>query len=248
MLRKGDSSIVILVLLVVGVVIFTLISFVNGGEKISEVVFDASVAENVRTKIQIQDFYLDSFVEQAVYDSYLEILENNNYMDSPRENPSGSGQWEFSDLKNLDFGLYFEENIKAHFNNNLESDSFVSLKNSFEKGDFETVYSSGVLTFTLKNVSTEVVYKDISIKNYRDVSVVFDFDKNGLHSFERIYEVKEMCKNEEFERVEECFSALNNFDVSVSKSVSENVFVNFESRKLFLVGELKKIEFGFVPK
>ena len=71
-----------------------------------------------------------------------------------------------------------------------------------------------------------------------------------LHSFEKIYDVKEECKNKE--NIESCFNdELVNFYVSVEIKGEDNKYslVTLTSKKEFLFGEnFENIKFSFIPK
>ena len=83
----------------------------------------------------------------------------------------------------------------------------------------------------------------------------FNFTKIGIESFEKIYSVKEQCKNEQnAELIKQCFNnLLVNFNAEITQKQkpdsSKYYLATLTSKKEFLINDkFEKIEFSFTPK
>lgn len=251
--KKGDIAILLLVVLVLLLTSATLFSFIMSSGKTEVKISNAKFIENFYSRQDLAEFYLSQAGEIAMVKTYKEFVEEDDYINNPIYN--FKDEVEFKQLHSKlseNFHDRFIENFKTEFNSyDFEEDYLKNLKEIIKDGDFDAVVDEGSLTLAVNDWEMKDSLNDINITYSPGISLKFDLKKAGLHSFEEIYEIKERCKGDE--NIEDCFSDLINFDVSVvEKEKSDKqkyFFVTCATKKDFLIGEeFDSIRFSFVPK
>jgi len=251
--KKGDITILLLVVLVLLLTSATLFSFIISSGKTEVKISNARFIENFYSRQDLAEFYLSQAGEIAIVKTYNEFVEEDDYINNPIYN--FREEVEFRELHsklNENFHNKFAENFKTEFKKyDFEDDYLKNLKETIGDGDFDVIVSEGVLTLVVNSWEMKSFIDDINITYVPRISLKFDLKKIGLHSFEDIYEIKERCKGDE--NIEDCFSDLINFEVSVlekEKSSGEKYFfVTCATKKDFLIGdEFKVMRFSFVLK
>lgn len=251
--KKGDIAILLLVVLVLLLTSATLFSFIMSSGKTEVKISNAKFIENFYSRQDLAEFYLSQAGEIAMVKTYKEFVEEDDYINNPIYN--FKDEVEFKGLHSKlseNFHDRFVENFKTEFNSyDFEEDYLKNLKEIIKDGDFDAVVDEGSLTLAVNDWEMKDSLNDINITYSPGISLKFDLKKVGLHSFEEIYEIKERCKGDE--NIEDCFSDLINFDVSVvEKEKSDEqkyFFVTCATKKDFLIGEeFDSIRFSFVPK
>jgi len=235
--KKASVWINVLVLLVVATCLVALFSFVNNSGKLKEDISGAFIIDEVLIKGNSLDFEIENLVENVLVETYEKFVDSQSYMNSPIENPRGSGNWEFGELHktlNEDFKKEFDKNFKLEFSKLGFEEDF---KKIVSEGKFESSLNGNKFNFKISGKEFKSSLKDVEVSYIPEIELVLDLNRIGLISFEEIYNCKEIVK-----KGEDC--ALNNFDVSKSGEV-----VELASKKEFLIGkDFKNIEFGFLIK
>ncbi len=249
--RKGDLSVLLLVVLVLLVASVTLFSLVISSGKVKAKISNAQFINNFYSKQDLIEFYLNQAEEKAIVETYNEFVENSDYIN----NPITSGkEIEFKNINNrLDenFRNRFIENFENEFGNyNFEEDYLNNLKQIILNENFEVVVNKDILIITIDNLEMNSFVENINLTYIPEISLKFNLKKIGLNSFYEIYDVKEKCKN--VKDMEDCYGDLINFNVSViekEKTNGEKYFlVTLVSKKRFLIdGKFDNLQFSFVP-
>ncbi len=249
--RRGDITILLLVILVLLVASATLFSFVTSSGKVEAKISDAKFVENIYYKENLVEFYINQAGEKSISKTYRIFSENGDYINNPI---ISGGEIEFGKIHNKlneNFYIKFNQNFKEEFENyNFEEDYLKNLKEVILDGNFDVIVNEENLVIKINNLEINNSVKNINITYIPEISLGFDFQKIGLHSFEKIYEVKEGCKN--VEEVENCYNKLINFESNVIEKEKSNggkyFFVTLTSKKQFLIdGKFTNINFSFVP-
>ncbi len=251
--KKGDIAILLLVVLVLLLTSATLFSFIISSGKTEVKISNAKFIENFYSRQDLAEFYLSQAGEIAIFKTYNEFVEEDDYINNPVYN--SNREVEFKELHgklNENFHNKFVENFKTEFKSyDFEEDYLKNLKEAVNDGDFDVTLDRGILEIVIDSWEMKAFLNDINITYTPGISLKFDLKRVGLHSFEEIYEIKEGCKGDE--NIEKCFSDLINFDVGVvEKEKSDEqkyFFVTCTTKKDFLIeGEFDSIKFGFVLK
>ena len=251
--KKGDMTILLLVILVLLLTSVTLFSFIISSDKTEVKISNARFIENFYPRQDLAEFYLIQAGETAIVKTYNEFAEEDDYINNPIYN--FQEEVEFRELHsklNENFHNKFAENFKTEFKKyDFEEDYLKNLKDIIWDGDFDVIMGGGFLALTVNAWEMKSSLNDINITYVPRIFLKFDLEKIKLHGFEEIYEIKERCKEDE--NIEDCFSDLINFEVSVvekEKSSGERYFfVTCATKKDFLIeDEFKIIRFSFVLK
>ena len=251
--KKVDISILLLVVLVLLLTSATLFSFIMSSGKTEVKISNAKFIENFYSRQDLAEFYLSQAGEIAMVKTYKEFVEEDDYISNPIYN--FKEEVEFRELHSKlseNFHDKFIENFKTEFKSyGFEEDYLKNLKEIIQDGNFDVVVDVGILILAVNGWEMKASLNDINITYTPGISLKFDLEKVGLHSFEKIYEIKERCKGDK--NIEDCFSDLINFNVSVvekEKTSGERYFfVTCATKKDFLIGgEFDMIRFSFVPK
>ena len=150
----------------------------------------------------------------------------------------------------------------GNFQTNFEGDYLKMNFTYFSEVEQDDLVSSSILKnlpFFGSSNDDSSIQKIISLDYRTPVEISFNFESIGLHSFEKIYIAKEICKNFEEElEMKSCFETyLINFDAIV-KNVSEyydsveefpfEVLSSFEGAKLVTLNSKTRFSFDNVPE
>lgn len=249
--RKGDVSVLLLVILVLLVASATLFSLVISSGKVKAKISSAQFINNFYVKQELIEFYFNQAGEKTIVKTYDEFSNSGDYINNPI---ISGGEIEFKNINNrLDenFKNRYIENFKEEFESyNFEEDYLRDLRQIILDENFDVVVDKEIVTMTINNLEMNSSIEGINVTYIPEISLEFNLKKIGLHSFNEIYNVKEKCKNAE--ELEECYSDLIYFDVIVEekeKSSSEKYFlVTLTSKKRFLIDrKFENIGFSFVP-
>ena len=251
--KKGDITILLLVILVLLLTSATLFSFITSSGKVEAKISNARFIENFYSRQDLAEFYLSQAGEIAIVRTYREFVEDDNYINNPIYNFKEEVEFrEIHSKLNENFHNKFVENFKTEFKKyDFEDDYLKNLKEIIEDEDFDVIVDREILGIVIDSWEMNGSLNDINITYVPGISLKFNLKKVGLHSFEEIYEIKERCKYKE--DIESCFSDLINFEVSVvekEKSSGEKYFfVTCATKKDFLIGDgFDRIRFSFVLK
>lgn len=251
--KKGDMTILLFVILVLLVTSATTFSFIMSSGKTEAKISNARFIETLYSKQDLAEFYLIQAGEIAIVKTYNSFVEEDNYINNPIYN--SKEEVEFKELHSKlseNFHDKFVENFKTGFDSyDFEDDYLKNLKETINDGDFEITVDREALEIVIDSWGMNDSLNDINITYTPEISLKFDLKKIGLHSFEEIYEIKERCKGDE--NIENCFSDLINFDVSVvEKEKSDGqkyFFMTCTTKKEFLIEDrFDSIRFSFVLK
>lgn len=254
--KRGDVSVVLLVLLVLVVTGASVFSFITNSGKVSSKISGAGVVEGVYLEENLIEFYLNEAGKRAVVVSYNELINSEEYVENPVVN--FRNEVRFGNLHpNLN------ENLKTKFSKNLKTeflayefkeDYLINLKQSILDEEFSVALSKGVFRLSVSGQELDNVLENNSITYFPEISLDFNLNEIGLDSFERVHATKEFCKDKASKNlIENCFNEkLKGFTSLVEEktAVSSNnyTFVALTSKKEFLINEqFKNIKFGFIP-
>lgn len=246
--KKADVAVTLLVFLVMFVASTTLFVFVTNNKVTELKISDAIAIERVYTKENLVDFYLVKIIESVAVKTYIDFVEykNENYIGSLLYNEEESTVYfQFLAVNwKEDFKKNFIENLKSEFKEQGYMNDYMSeIKNNALQDKVQSKFDGEILEITFPSLEINDSYKKINITYHKVPYSKINLTKIGLHSFDRIYEVKENCKD--VDNIEMCFIQLNNFDVEVNK----NNVVKLSSKNSFVVdSQIKNIEFSFIPK
>ena len=254
--KRGNLSIVILVLLVFMVTAATLFNFITASERVSETIYGAGVVEGIYTKQNLMEFYIRGSGEKAAVDSYRGLVSSGDYIGNPITN--FRNEVKFGVLHSgLDENLKikFTKNLKQEFSNyEFKEDYLINLKQSVLDEKFTVILERGIFKLDLSRQELDNSLENINITYFPKVSLDFNLNRIGLDNFEGVYQAKESCKNKDNKSlIESCFNdnlyGFTSF-VEVKKDTNDKnyTFVTLTSKKEFLINkQFKNIEFSFIP-
>jgi len=253
--KKGELSIVILVLLILLLTMVTLFTFAKDTSKIEAEISDAKFLQDSYVKENNVENYLSLALESAIIESYKEIITKGNeeYVGDPAISNSQK-EIMFNNLAD-DIDSIFLEKIKEKFiveflGYDYEENYLVKAELHVDSENFEITFAEDSFKIILEELTFIDSYEDISWAYATKIQTSSSLNKLGLESFEKIYEVKEKCKQQS--DIQKCFNdEISNFEVVVEgkKDSSDNEYdlVKFTSEKEFLINNnFEKINFEFV--
>jgi hypothetical protein len=235
--KKGSESIAttLLVFLILLVCTSSLFIFITHSKKVNIEILDAGIMNEVQLKQNLAEFYIREASEKAVVESYDEVIKNNEYIKEPTYNLEKNV--EFNELNN-NLNQIFIEKFKINFKNyKFQEDYLKNLQENISPPFFD----GEKLNINVSNFEINEFSEKINVTYYPKISLNIELNKIGLDNFDKIYQIKEECKDEEsIEKMENCFkNNLTNFNVKiVEKIISEDekyFIVNLTSKKEFLI-------------
>lgn len=258
--RKGTVEITLLVVMILILAIATIFIF-GTSEAITSGKMDLGAFGRLKDAELVAESNVKFISEDIIINRYDDFAKNNKYLIEKRRDDKFTG--EFSSLH-------------SRVNENFWNDFDTSFFDIFDKHNFSSTYKDThgltVLKKKLKfkfneeNMTADIVgfsfIEDgeiLSLKYRTNLSVDIKFSRLGLHSFKEIYEAKEKCdvKNVSNEYYETCYEKeLPFFDVEVKSDKNlkysledGDILVKLSTkRKYYLDGEIRAIDFEFVPK
>tara|TARA_Y100000034_G_C6843451_1_gene381863 strand:+ start:372 stop:1139 length:768 start_codon:yes stop_codon:yes gene_type:complete len=250
--KRGDMTIVLLVLLVLIVSLATLFSFATNSKQVEAKILDVRVIDKLFLEQELIEFYIKEAGKKATIKTFKEFVEDPKsiyfYMNNPEENPIGSGNWKFEKLH-----VNLNENFKQRFSDNFNKEIGKYEINGIDLNNFNIEINKEIVLITLKNFKIDDSFSngEIEINYHPNILLEFNLTKIGLHSFQKIHEIKDDCKFKK-EINKECFEKdLKNFIVGVEIKGEDNKYslVTLTSKKEFLFGEnFESIKFSFIPE
>jgi hypothetical protein len=257
--KRGDVAIVLLVLLVLMVSLATLFSFTINSQKVEAKILDVRVIDSVYINEDLAEFYINQAGKKAAIKTFRDFVDDPNkevydLYDYINNRVTVGVDVEFKDLHvNLNKSLKqrFSQNFKEEFENYEFSESYLNnLKEIVSKDDFNVLVNKGVFQISMNSLEISDSFDKIEIKYKPKIRLEFNLENIDLHSFERIYEIKEKCKLEK--EIKKCFEEnLKNFIVDIEIKGEDNKYslVTLTSKKEFLFGEnFESVKFSFIPK
>jgi len=244
--KKGDMSIVLLVLLTFLAVGAALFSFITSGSVAKEVI-DPRVIESVYVQENNIGNYLNEIGENALVKTYSDLVKSGDYISVPVKFNSG---YPFFDSLRTDLNSVFIEKFKENFKNEIKNYNFEEdyLK-QLESSEFEISGSYNDLEIIFKNLEIEKSFGEEDILNvyYKpEIKTKLNFEKVGLIDFNELYNIKESCK------IATCSLEKNGFEISegqISIGGIVKKVVNFNSKEKFLTDSgYDFIKFGFIAE
>ena len=256
--KRGDISIVILVFLVVFVVSASLFVFVTSSLKENVKISGAAIVDKVKLQENSVKFHIKQVGEKSVIKTYKEIINNKEYIGDTVILVNNI-EPEFKLLNenlNENFKTKFINNFKSEFESyNFEGDYLKNIQSIIYNNLFDIGFNGEILVFSENKQEFYEHSDEIQVTYQPIIKLEFNFTKIGIESFEKIYSVKEQCKNEQnAELIKQCFdNNLINFNTSVIEKEKPNkekyFLITLTSKKEFLINDkFEKIEFSFTPK
>lgn len=256
--KRADIAITILVVLVLFLTGITLFSFLKSPGKIEEKIINVKFMNSFQLKQQTAEFYLEQAGKNAFVKTYEQFAKGTNQYDFIANRKSNNYFGELHPKLKENFIEKFRENFKKEISGYLIDDSFSFTSEILEKTKQLVKEDKFSLAFEgeiLELKSSELIIEDSSpnaeVLFIPKISLEFDYEKLGLHSFEKIYRMREYCLSLEGNPEilnslvrEECLrEGLLNFEIGVN----EESLVNLKTEEEFyLDGGFKRIEFSFV--
>ena len=250
--KRGGMAVVLVVILVLLTITITLISFAKSHDRINVKIAGTGILEQAYAKEEAVDFYIRETSERVLATTFKEIFENGDYLQQAIKKDN-----QYFIFSQLDSGLNekFKEKFRENFKTEFAKYGFIDSKDLYfqrvasyiSDGKFNTDFSDRKLSFDF--TAPEIIEKKEEVEINYDYSVGFEltFEEINLESFEKIYEVKEECRQmENAVKTGECFaSKLNNFEFEISDN--ENYYlVEMKSRKKFFADDtFERIEIRF---
>lgn len=244
--KKGDMSIVLLVLLTFLAVGAALFSFVTSGSVAKEVI-DPRVVESVYVQENSIKFYLNEIGKKALVKTYSDFANDGDYVSVPVKFNSG---YPYFDNLRPDLNGVFIKKFKENFRNEIKSYNFEEdyLKQINSK-EFETFGNYNDFEVVFKNLEMKQSFGEENILNvyYKpEIKIQLSFSKIGLINFNELYEIKIECKNIDCPLEKSEFS-ITDGEISIGGKMKR--MISFESQKKFLTDSgLDSVKFGFIPE
>ena len=244
--KRGDISVVLLVLMVLGASAIVLIAMYMSGSKAGVDISDGVVVENSVVAKQKAEFYIKNVLNDAFVVCYVDAT------------------------KNLKFGdIYFEDCMKREFTSSFggvraEGSQMVLLKGEAAKGNFELKNEESDYGQGIRVKMPETVFRSILILKEKEKIMVYDsenveqilgvfyrvrlgsftsFVEMGLPSFKKIQNTRDRCFLEKQENRQSCLAKdLSEFGIT-DLSGKGDTFKMISKKKYFYNAELKPIEF-----
>jgi len=195
--KRGEISILLLVILILLVASAALFTLATSSGKVEAKIVSAGFLENLNLKQNHIEYYLDQAGKNVLAKTYKEFAEENNYINNP---VSVEGVAEFGELHaklKENFGKEFKENLKIEFASyGFEIDSLKQLKKIILDGNFEIVVDDDNVILSVDSLGGNYSLENIEINYMPKIKLKFNFEEFGLHSFEEVYNIKELCKGE----------------------------------------------------
>ena len=226
---------VIFVIMTILLVVATLFSFLTSTSKVEAEVYDVVFLDTAYSQEKEMNYLLLQELENAVIESYDEILLNKEYIGGGIVKTNSEGYVEFRDI---------ESNLDSLFKNKIKNKLHY---NSFEVEKKENIF--------LVSIAGEKIIKNSSKINisYKPIlSSEINLNSLGLNSFKEIYEFKEKCIYESsIKEIKNCYNSNRNlisyFDLEIPEKTNY-IVMTLTSKKEFLINnQLQKISFSFVP-
>ena len=251
--KKGNLSIVLLVFLVLFSTVISI--FIFSTNTFSEdLKLQSSEFSNLKKEKAVLEYYLYDSSEKAFLKTYDSFLENGEYSNSKNILKEESHitflslDTQLNELFQERFILFFIDEFEKY---GFSNESFLSFRDSVLKKEFSVLFDGENISLTFSDFNFKFISSNSEI-NFRPlISMQFKLADYGLDNFEKLFLVKEFCRDEEDKK--SCFdSNLKNYGSSVEKKIDgsgkEYFLVTLTSSKEFFIeGSSKKISFSFVP-
>lgn len=233
--RKGDLSILLLVLLIVVLCAFALGSFIVNYNKVEANIVGANSLDGAYSKGEKVEAYNSFALEDAVKSSYVETLNNQKV----------------SSLNSLQEG--FSKNVEVKFANYLsqygdDKELDIQLSSLVKNKDYKLTYDDKGVNASLGSMVFMADYTSSSGMSidaiYRpQVSSRILFYELGLPTFNEIFQAFSKCGGDK-DKLKECLSKeLPLLDVSINGSPPTSVV--FGAKRGYLVnGQLNSLSFS----
>ncbi|MEM3091838.1 MAG: hypothetical protein QXD05_01770 [Candidatus Pacearchaeota archaeon] len=254
--KKADLSIVLLVFLVLITAMFSLFIFTTKSQSINVKISNIGITNKIYEKENLAKFYVKEVAMESIIKSYKEISFNGEFVDEPTFDLEKNVR--FTKLRNNlneDFGKKFNENFKKKIGSyTFDEDYLNKIKAQVSQDKFSYFFDGEKLSLNISNLNIKESSKDMNISFDFNLSFVFILEDLGLESYDKIYQIKEICKTKlTIPSIEDCFrSNLKNFEVTVvEKKGFDNqkyFVVNLTTKKSFLIDEIfENIKLNFIP-
>ncbi len=244
--KRGDPSIVLLVLLVVVVFSGAIYSFISNSRNVDAKLSAVGNVDDILSEEEKLNSYLQASAQRTFAQTYNGFVYSRSYMGT--QIVDAQGNYEFSSL-NSAWKEDFKSKLKSRFILEFSKYEYEKGFSDFVKeGNFEVEENEEgfVFVFNEYNLTDEKDGYEARLKFSPQITVSYlDY---GLESFDELYFVKEECKVKSGEsEIETCFGSLEGFNADVSK-FRENYLVKLTSKKDFSLAGFDFVEAEFVMK
>lgn len=247
--KRGDIAVVVLVILALISTSAALFSFVTSSGGVEMKISDFKFIDSSYQKQNLAEFYIYQAGEDAIIKTYKEFADDSvpeyDYIKNRQKEGNNAKFGEIWDNLDERFSNRFKENFKTEFENyEFEEGYLKGLKELISKESFTVLFDGETLKVDIDDWQISNSLDNIGVVYFPEISSEFNLRKIGLHSFEKIYEVKEKCLDEGIAK--SCFdNYLGNFESSIGSSN----LVSLTSKKEFLAeNTFEKISFSFIPE
>lgn len=256
--KKGDLPTVLLVFLVFLVVLTSLFTFLIKSKNINEYTESVGLINEVYEEQNLAEFYIIEAVKTSIVESYLDITKDGGFVENPNFDLQTNVFFdELNSNLNGDFLKEFDKSIKRNFGNyDFQEDYLKKLKETILADRFDSSFNGEKLRINVKDLKLKKFSEKINVTYSPNISLEASLDKMGLHSFDQIYQAKEICKTKTTtDSLKECFQDhLKYFDVGVIERQNiqnqgqKSFIITLKSKTDFLIeGKFHTITLNFIP-
>ena len=232
--RKGDMSILFLVILSLLVCVASVFAFLTSGTKVTEEIVNVAVELVSINEKNSVEFYVSEVSEKLLIENYIYVLENNDLSLVANEIIENRIYEDFKDyFRNVD------ETIEVPQFNSLRG--FVLDDEKFKRSDVDLNEEGLVIRINKLDLGTPG--EGIDVEYLAVLNVKISYDEVGLQGIEETINAKLECSSFSNEgAIEDCFNEdLENFDTEVDKQGEEFFVRMWPKRDYFVNGEHKDL-------
>ncbi|MBU2562617.1 MAG: hypothetical protein KKF68_03080, partial [Nanoarchaeota archaeon] len=178
--KKGEISIIVLVVLTLMIVSATLFTFIQNSEGAQTKIYNAEFVQGFYLKQEYAEFYLKQAGENAIAKAYMEVVNSEKYLKSPVKYDPNKNVWFNSLNENLEklFIEQFKENFREEIGNyDFKEEYLKDLKNQISEENFKIDYSKEnpeVLRLVLNGLELKGSFEEMNITGSSGIFLNFD--------------------------------------------------------------------------